>query len=324
MLRAVVVLVALVLGLVGGACDSQDPNQTVSATPSTIEAGGDKSGLHEARLDAARRLGTDPLNVELTSLRHAGWDGCYGVISSPNQACTALFVGGYIAMFRGGGREFRYHMVGSKAIGPVDPAKASDGSPVPPEIRADFAAALAAYARYDVALRTKLDVKAVAVLGIVPSGFPERCTGTATPPAAACAEPEGGFIKLSAGGKDVYVTASAASGIAQVTQLPGVAATPAGQDLLALEQRMREDLAKRLGVDIAELSVVGYRLVTWPDGCLGVIRPDAVCSQALVAGFLARLTDGKGTVYRYHGTRNTFVAASLEPGARLGEPLLGQ
>jgi hypothetical protein len=88
------------------------------------------------------------------------------------------------------------------------------------------------------------------------------------------------------------------------------------------QQLLREDLARRLQAPVETIGVVSYRLVTWPDGCMGVYRPDALCTQALVKGSLAILSGPDGKEYRYHSDeQGSFVAASFETGARIGEPL---
>jgi hypothetical protein len=81
------------------------------------------------------------------------------------------------------------------------------------------------------------------------------------------------------------------------------------------EQQLRADLAARLGVDIADVSVKSYQDVTWPDGCLGVINPAALCVQGLTDGYLAVLSGPDGTEYRYHGGgQDHFIAVDFEPG----------
>jgi hypothetical protein len=88
------------------------------------------------------------------------------------------------------------------------------------------------------------------------------------------------------------------------------------------QQLMRQDLARRLSAPVDKVELVSYRKVTWPDGCLGVYKPDTVCTQALVDGFLALLAGPDGKTYHYHGgPAGDFVAASFEPNARIGEPI---
>jgi hypothetical protein len=89
--------------------------------------------------------------------------------------------------------------------------------------------------------------------------------------------------------------------------------------MATLQDRLRADLAQRLGIDVAMVSVTAFQLVTWPDGCLGVDEPGKLCTQALVDGWLAKLT-AQGKVYDYHGAGDPaadseWVAASFLPGA---------
>lgn len=123
--------------------------------------------------------------------------------------------------------------------------------------------------------------------------------------AAACGDGDG----------DVPGTGTAAPTASVTATVPGtVIPDGLGAQLIA-------DLARRLGVPPGQVSVASFRRVTWPDGCLGVYRPDAVCTQALVEGWLAVLRDGSGKEYRYHGGDGHVLAASFEAGARIGEPL---
>ena len=83
---------------------------------------------------------------------------------------------------------------------------------------------------------------------------------------------------------------------------------------------MREDLAAHLAVPPSSLTLESFREVTWANGCLGIGQPGQVCSQMLVPGFLAIWRDAAGAAYRYHGSGDRFVAASLVPGATLSDP----
>ena len=298
-LRLSVAASVLFIVAFAGACGSDD-DAPVSATPGGLQVRANQSALHQARLDAAKQLTTDALKVELNELRYAGWDGCLGV-QNAGQPCAALFVGGYIAIFTSGDRQFRYHIAGNRVVGPVDPAKASDGSPVPPELRTDLAAVLATYARYDRALRLKADVSKVAIETIAP-----------------IAAPEGAFVGLSANGAAYWVKASSQGGLTDLS------AQPPGLPLIDLQRAMRQDLARRLNVDLQSISIIGYEQVTWPDSCLGIQRPGTVCAQVLVPGFLALLADHTGAGYRYHGAADAFTAASFESGAHLSEPIRGR
>lgn len=319
-LRPVVAVLAMVLCWLGVGCGSNSPGSSVSATPQTIQVRVDESALHRARLEAAKQFGVAPLETELVELRAAGWDGCFGVITA-GKACPALFVGGYVGIFRAGEHELRYHLVGSRVLGPVDPAQASDGSPVPPYLRTDFVQVLSGYAREDIALRTKVDVASVGVLAIVPASYPEFCRDADT---VVCSDRDASFVQLSSNGTDTYVRVSPKDGVSQLGRVPAAFASQPGRDLVALEAEMRQDLAQRLRSDVSAILMVSYHDVTWPNGCVGIEQAGRVCAQVTVPGFLALLSDAGGKVYRYHGADGEFVAASFEVGARLTEPLEGQ
>jgi len=66
-----------------------------------------------------------------------------------------------------------------------------------------------------------------------------------------------------------------------------------------LANALHRDLSKRVKLPIAKLRIVEAVPKTWPDGCLGLARPDEFCTQALVSGWRVVLSDGsKRWVYR--------------------------
>ncbi len=317
--RPIVTMVVMMVALLGTGCGSSNPDGSLSATPGTVEVPAEESALHRARVDAAKELKVKVLQVELVELREAGWDGCYGVVT-PGKACPQLFTGGYVAIFRSGEHELRYHLVGRTVLGPVDPAHASDGSPVPPYLRTDFVRVLSGYAREDTALRQQTDAARVSIEAIVPASYPEVCRDTDTP---VCAERNAAFLRLSSKGTGSYVRVSPKDGLSQLGSAPDALVQPPGRDLVVLEEKMRQDLAQRLKADLSTISMVSYHDVTWPTGCIGIERTGQVCVQVTVPGFLALLSDAQGKVYRYHGADGEWVAASFEAGVQLTEPLGG-
>lgn len=62
---------------------------------------------------------------------------------------------------------------------------------------------------------------------------------------------------------------------------------------------VRQDLSRRIGIPPGQLRIIKYSRETWPNGCLGLPRPDEVCTQALVEGWRVVVSDGRQTwVYR--------------------------
>ena len=50
--------------------------------------------------------------------------------------------------------------------------------------------------------------------------------------------------------------------------------------------------AAQTGVGPEQVQVVDYEPREWPDGCLGLPGPDEICTQAIVAGWMVRLSLG--------------------------------
>ena len=68
------------------------------------------------------------------------------------------------------------------------------------------------------------------------------------------------------------------------------------------------DLARRLNVDGASITVVEVRPMVWPDGALGCPKPGMAYPQVRQEGSLIRLTT-RGQEYAYHsgGSRPPFL-----------------
>jgi hypothetical protein len=81
---------------------------------------------------------------------------------------------------------------------------------------------------------------------------------------------------------------------ATVTPLP-----PTAPPITTPAQAAVRDLASRLRVDPASVSIVKQMRVLWPDSCLGIYLPDHACAQAIEPGFALRLQAGQ-EIYDYH------------------------
>ncbi|GAB4336640.1 MAG: hypothetical protein Kow0010_24540 [Dehalococcoidia bacterium] len=285
------------------------------------------SPLHDGRLDLAARLGVDPLEVRFRDARAAAWDGCLGIVYE-GEPCLELLVAGYVAFYEveaGGRPPYRYHFGGGHYVA-VDfyDGAISDGIPVPPELRVDFHALLAAYARHDLALRLDSDADRIIVIAIVPIQFPDGCMGFRRPGDIACTDAivPGAVVLLEASDGKRFRYHVADQGFIPVDFEDGEVTQEPDPQMLAMQEAIRRDLADRLGAPLATISFVAFREVTWGDGCLGVHRPGELCTQVLVEGFFALLRDANGTEYRYHGSADRFIAASFEPAdVRIDDPL---
>ncbi|MGK7877268.1 MAG: hypothetical protein AB4426_29415 [Xenococcaceae cyanobacterium] len=73
-----------------------------------------------------------------------------------------------------------------------------------------------------------------------------------------------------------------------------------------LVDAVRQDLSLRTGVSSEKLKVIEASRETWPDGCLGLAKPDEFCIQMLVEGWRVVVSDGSQTwVYRTDGEGST-------------------
>ena len=75
--------------------------------------------------------------------------------------------------------------------------------------------------------------------------------------------------------------------------------------------KAKDDLAKLLGVDAAQIDLVEYQAVTWRDGSLGCPKPGMAYTQALQEGYRIQL-QVEGILYNYHGAsrRDPFYCQS--------------
>jgi hypothetical protein len=112
---------------------------------------------------------------------------------------------------------------------------------------------------------------------------------------AACAQPSG--IKT--------LPSSASS-----EPLPVVAPSPS-QTPDAVVANLKQTLSQQVGIPATELNLAEATATTWPNGCLGLAKPDELCSQMMIRGWRVVLTQGdRRWVYR---TDSTGRVKRLEP-----------
>ena len=61
----------------------------------------------------------------------------------------------------------------------------------------------------------------------------------------------------------------------------------------------KEDLARRLGISVSEISLISVEAVDWPDTSLGCPQPGMMYAQVITPGYLIVL-EAKGQAYEYH------------------------
>ena len=58
----------------------------------------------------------------------------------------------------------------------------------------------------------------------------------------------------------------------------------------AVETAVRKDLARRTQIPPEQFKLQSARRETWPDGCLGLGKPEELCTQSLVSGWRVEMT----------------------------------
>ncbi len=79
--------------------------------------------------------------------------------------------------------------------------------------------------------------------------------------------------------------------------------TPTNSALQSLIDKAIADLAQRLSIPAAQISLVDAISIVWPDSSLGCPQPGTVYTQISTSGSLIHLEAG-GKVYEYHGDFN--------------------
>ena len=91
--------------------------------------------------------------------------------------------------------------------------------------------------------------------------------------------------------------------------------TPYDPGLQSLIEKAKEDLAKRLSIAAAEISVVEAIQVTWPDASLGCPKMGVMYLQVVTPGFQITLEiSGKKFIYHTDDKERIVFCPGLRPG----------
>jgi hypothetical protein len=88
-------------------------------------------------------------------------------------------------------------------------------------------------------------------------------------------------------------------------------------DLSPAQRATITDLSEKLNLTADEITIVSTEAVTWPDGCLGVVRIGVMCTQAEVPGFKIIL-ESDGSNYEYHTNQDGSVIVFAEEAQATG------
>jgi hypothetical protein len=86
-------------------------------------------------------------------------------------------------------------------------------------------------------------------------------------------------------------------------------ATPIPAELTPAQLIALNALAQTLNLPTDQITLVSTEAVDWPDGCLGVYRPEVTCIQMITPGFRIVLEAG-GRQYEYHANADGRVVIS--------------
>ncbi len=87
--------------------------------------------------------------------------------------------------------------------------------------------------------------------------------------------------------------------------------TPTPVDLTPAQRAAVAALSDKLSLPASKITVVSTDTVTWPDGCLGIVRIGVMCTQAEVPGFKIIL-EANGKKYEFHTNEDGTIVELAE------------
>lgn len=91
-----------------------------------------------------------------------------------------------------------------------------------------------------------------------------------------------------------------ATPLASPTAVVSPSNAAAAIDLEAATGLAIEAMAEWLGIPVTQLAVFGAEAVTWPDACIGLVRPGVVCAEVETPGFRVTLLDAFDNPHSVH------------------------
>ena len=78
--------------------------------------------------------------------------------------------------------------------------------------------------------------------------------------------------------------------------------TPVAAELPVAADRAAKILAGGLGAPVETIKIIDAVERQWPDGCLGLAKPEEMCTQAIVPGYLIHL-EAQSVTYAYRADK---------------------
>lgn len=205
--------------------------------------------------------------------------------------------------------------------GPLIPYPAPGTQPTPAGSPDQAPPELANAARQRLAEHLGVTADTLALQSAAPQEWPDASLGCPAPNTAYDQVILPGYLLLFSDGTNNYelhTTLQVLPGEplvlcenAQPVDLSAVQAPPApdatGQAMIDLA---KQDLAQKLGVDAASITLVSINPVEWNDSSLGCPQPERSYLQVVTPGFLIKL-EAQGTTYEYHTDSNSQIVQCL-------------
>lgn len=119
----------------------------------------------------------------------------------------------------------------------------------------------------------------------------------------------------------VLLTAACAPAVAAtespISEEPSVP-TQISVDFTPAQLAALNALSEKLGLSVNQIKLISTEAVTWPDGCLGIVRMGVMCTQAEVPGFRIIL-EADAKQYEFHTNEDGTVVLAAESTEGAGE-----
>jgi hypothetical protein len=268
MKRSKLLIPMLLLLFVLAACSPQvGPSPAVPAveTPVVSEplppTGDSPAAVEAARQALAERLGIPVEQVSVVTYQQVDWpDGCLG-LGGPAELCLAAITPGYAVTLEAGGEQYAYRTN-------------LEGTAVRAD-RFETGSTAADMVRHALAERLGITIDQVLLVNQVPVEWPDSCLGLPAEDELCAMMITSGYEVMLQVEDELYVFRTNEDG-SQVREAPS--GVPAAET-------MRDILAQRLGLSLAQIEPVSEERVEWNDACLGVYLPDIMCAEVITPGY---------------------------------------
>ncbi len=239
---------------------------------------------------ASQRTGLPISNLQIVEAKRQLWpDGCLG-LGGAADACLAAIVPGWQVIVEGNQQRLVYRTDESGSQVKLDEAASSIGNANLPKVVGERVLQLASELLKiptDQLRITKQESQTWNNSCLDLQRPEERCMGVLTPGWRVTVEAKGQRL--------VYHTDSEGSRIRLNQEASSISSTLPD----AIAKAVLQDASTQLNVSSSRIRVVRAEMRDWPDSCLGIPDPLALCNPVIVSGWQVRV-EGKGQslVYR--------------------------